>query len=120
MNIKKPDWTIKKCAPCEGGVAPLSREEALQYIKDLKGWFLSVDSGSIRTEYIMKDFAAAIRLIERIAKLAEKEDHHPDIHLTGYRKLSVELSTHAIGGLSDNDFILAAKIGKLPKTLKKT
>ena len=66
----------------------------------------------------MKDFMAAVQLIGRLARLAEKEDHHPDIHLTGYRKLRVELSTHALGGLSEKDLVLAAKIDKLPKKLK--
>lgn len=112
------DWTKKKCIPCEGGAAPLSKEEVLKHIRDLDDWIASVDITSIRTSYVMKDFASAIQLVGRIAKLAEKEDHHPDIHLTGYRKLLIELSTHAIGGLSENDFILAAKIDKLPKALK--
>lgn len=66
----------------------------------------------------MKDFAAAVRFLQDIAEVAEEEDHHPDIHLTGYRKLKIDLSTHAVGGLSENDFILAAKIEKLPKELK--
>ena len=87
-------------------------------MKDLKGWFLSEDGRAIRAEYVMKDFMAAVQFIGRIALLAEREDHHPDIHLTGYRKLAVELSTHAIGGLSDNDFILAAKIDRLPRKLQ--
>jgi len=65
----------------------------------------------------MRDFMAAVKFIGCVAKLAEKEDHHPDIHLTSYRKLKIDLSTHAIGGLSENDFILAAKIDKLPESL---
>ena len=117
--MKKTNWIKKKCVPCEGGLAVLSKQEASRYTKELKGWFLSADARSIRAEYVMKDFMAAVRFIERIARLAEKGDHHPDIHLTGYRKLAVELSTHAIGGLSNNDFILAAKIDLLPRKLKK-
>ena len=66
----------------------------------------------------MKDFMAAIALINSIAEIAEKEDHHPDLHLTGYRNLRIELSTHSIGGLCENDFILAAKINELPKQIK--
>ena len=65
----------------------------------------------------MLDFLAAVQFIRRIARLAEAEDHHPDLYLTHYRKLKIEISTHAIGGLSENDFILAAKIDKLPKSL---
>jgi len=66
----------------------------------------------------MKGFLSAVEFIEKIAQVAEAEDHHPDLHLTGYRKLAIELSTHAIGGLSENDFILAAKIDQLPRQLK--
>lgn len=109
----------KKCKPCEGGVPVLPREQALAYLKELPAWSLSEDGKAIRSHYVMKDFMAAISLIQKIAEVAESEDHHPDIHLTGYRKLAIELSTHAIGGLSENDFILAAKIDKLPKELKK-
>ena len=116
--MKKTNWVKKQCVPCEGGVPALSKKEALRYLKDLKGWTLSEDEKGIRSEFFMKDFMAAIELINRIAQLAEKEDHHPDIHLTGYRKLVIKLSTHAINGLSENDFILAAKIDKLPKKLK--
>ena len=108
----------KRCVPCEGGIPAVSREEALGYLKSLKGWTLTADEKGIRCEFLMKNFMAAIQLINRIAKLAEKEDHHPDIHLTGYRKLVIQLSTHAIGGLSENDFVLAAKIDRLPKKLK--
>ena len=66
----------------------------------------------------MKDFSEAIALIKAILPVAQAEDHHPDLHLTGYRKLQIVLSTHEVVGLSDNDFILAAKIEALPKALK--
>ena len=118
--MKNTVWIKRKCVPCEGGLAALPRKKALRYAKRLKDWFLSDDAKSIRVEYVMKDFMAAVQFIDRIASLAEKEDHHPDFHLTHYRKLVIELSTHAIGGLSDNDFILAAKIDRLPRKLKKT
>jgi 4a-hydroxytetrahydrobiopterin dehydratase len=62
---------------------------------------------------------AAVKFINSVAEIAEKEDHHPDVHLTGYRNLKIDLSTHALGGLSENDFILAAKINELPIELKK-
>ena len=110
----------KKCTACEGGVPRLSKEEALGFLKELRDWRLSTDENSIFAEWVMKDFVSAVALIGRIAKLAEKEGHHPDLHLTGYRRLKIGLSTHAIGGLSVNDFILAAKIGRLPKKLKST
>ena len=109
----------KKCVPCEGGIPKLSKREAEAYLENLPLWKLNGTATSIRSDYLIKDFRAAVDFINRIAKLAEEEDHHPDIHLTGYRKLAVELSTHAIGGLSENDFILAAKIDQLPRELKK-
>ncbi len=108
----------KKCQPCRGGVAPFSVETARDYIAALAGWELAPDGKTIRQIYTMRGFLQAVDLINRIAPIAEAEDHHPDIHLTGYRRLTIELSTHAIGGLSENDFILAAKIEGLPKELK--
>jgi 4a-hydroxytetrahydrobiopterin dehydratase len=62
---------------------------------------------------------AAIRFFNEVARVAEEEQHHPDLHLEGYRKVAIELWTHAIGGLSENDFILAAKIDQLPVEVKK-
>ena len=82
------------------------------------GWKLSEDGKSILADYTMKDFVSAVSLIQEIARLAEQADHHPDLHLTGYRKLRIELSTHSIGGLSEMDFKLAAQIESLPKLLK--
>lgn len=108
----------KKCVPCEGSVQALSKDQVRQYLAELKDWRLSDDAKSIRAEYGMKNFISAIRLINQIAEIAEREDHHPDIHLVGYRKLTIELTTHALGGLSENDFILASKIDELPKELK--
>lgn len=108
----------KKCRPCEGGVPPLSVAEVQEYMRSLQGWRVKEDGKAIRAEYDMKNFVEAVKLIDTIAVVAENEDHHPNIHLTGYRKLAIELSTHAIGGLSENDFILAAKIDQLPKNLR--
>jgi 4a-hydroxytetrahydrobiopterin dehydratase len=88
-------------------------------LRDLNGWELvdpaagRAGANAIRKTVKCKDFLDAVQLIQRIAPIAEVEDHHPDLHLTGYRKLTIELSTHAIGGLSENDFILAAKIDQL-------
>lgn len=107
----------KKCLPCEAGVRHLSRKEALPLLKKLAGWKLSSDENSIFVEWAMKDFPAAILLVNKIAALAEKEGHHPDIHLTAYRKLKIVLSTHAIGGLSENDFVLASKINRLERVI---
>ena len=119
--MSTPDFGMlsrKRCQPCEGGVKPLSQNEAKKYLASIPGWNLREDSKSIWREYVMKDFMSAVGLIDRMAQAAESEDHHPDVHLTAYRKLRIELATHAIGGLSENDFILAAKIEQLPKVLK--
>ena len=108
----------KRCAPCEGSIPALSKSQSLNYLKGLRNWKLSGDAKSIYVDHVMKNFSSAIQQIQKIARLAEKEGHHPDIHLTGYRKLRIKLSTHAIRNLSENDFILAAKIDALPKDLK--
>ncbi len=104
----------KKCVPCEGGVPPVSREEALRLLEDLPGWKLSNDGIRIRREWVVTNFMAAIDFFNRVAQLAEDEGHHPDLHLVGYRHVAIELWTHAIGGLSENDFITAAKIDLIP------
>ena len=104
----------KKCQPCEGGVPPVAREEAQRLLKDLPGWRLTEDGQRIRRELIVKHFMAAIEFFNRVAALAEDEGHHADLHLVGYRSVAIELWTHAIGGLSENDFITAAKIDQLP------
>ena len=108
----------KKCVPCEGGVPPVSRAEAERLLKDLPGWRLTDDGVRIRREWVAKNFMAAIEFFNQVAALAEDEGHHPDLHLAGYRNVAVELWTHAIGGLSENDFISAAKIDQLPIRLK--
>ncbi len=108
----------KKCVPCEGGVPEVGLEDASRWLKELPGWELDGDGKRICREWVVKDFMAGVDFIQRVAQLAEDEGHHPDLHLTGYRHLSVELTTHAIGGLSENDFVMAAKINDLPIRLK--
>jgi len=104
----------KKCQPCEGGVRPYSLDEAKQQLAKLSGWHLTHDGQRIRKDWKVKNFMAGIDFFNRAAELAEEDGHHPDLHIEGYRNVSVELWTHAIGGLSENDFILAAKIDELP------
>ncbi len=110
--------TAKKCRPCEGGIEKLSREEAEQHLASLSGWRLNQDATRIEKHWQVKDFMAGIDFFNRIARVAEEEGHHPDLHLEGYRHVWIELSTHAIGGLSENDFILAAKIDQIPIAVK--
>jgi 4a-hydroxytetrahydrobiopterin dehydratase len=76
-------------------------------------WEVSPDALLLSREYQCRDFAEALAFLEQVGALSEAEGHHPDLHLTAYRHLRIELSTHAIGGLSQNDFILAAKIDRL-------
>src|SRR5262245_38704166 len=119
MSKTADELTRKRCAPCEGGVPPLSAEQVRNYLTDLPGWRLTADGRGIRREWRVKDFQAGLDFFHRVGRLAEAEGHHPDLHLTGYRDVAVELTTHAIGGLSENDFILAAKIDRLPVEAKK-
>jgi 4a-hydroxytetrahydrobiopterin dehydratase len=119
MQTLTPDQlTQKKCLPCEGGVPAYSLEEAKAQLAKLDGWRLTHDGRRIRRDWTVKNFMAGLDFFNRVAQLAEDENHHPDLHLEGYRKLSIEIWTHAIGGLSENDFILAAKIDRLPIQLK--
>jgi 4a-hydroxytetrahydrobiopterin dehydratase len=117
-TLTSEQLVAKKCVPCEGGVAKYTRAEAETQLASLEGWQLTHEGQRIRKDWRMKDFNAAIDLFTRVADLAEREGHHPDLHLEGYRHAWIEISTHAIGGLSENDFILGAKIDQLPKSLK--
>ena len=103
------DLLKKKCVPCEGGMPPLNRADAQDYLDEVPSWTLDKDAKRISKEFKFKDFIGATNFVERVADLAEMEGHHPDIHVY-YNKVVLELSTHAIGGLTENDFILAAKI----------
>jgi len=107
------ELTHKKCLPCEGGVEPCTLQEAQQQLAKLQGWNLSDDGKWIRKEWAVDHFVAGMQFLNRVMDVAETDGHHPDVHLVGYRKVQIELSTHAIGGLSENDFILAAKIDQV-------
>lgn len=109
----------KKCQPCQGIGKPLDGGEVRKYLALTPGWKVSPQGKEIYREYLMKNFMAGILAIDRVAEIAEAENHHPDIHLTGYRRLKITLSTHELGGLSENDFIVAAKINALTMELKK-
>lgn len=106
---KQVNLLNKKCVPCEGGAMPLSKIEAEKYMAEVFDWALDEKGQKISKEFKFKDFIGAINFVERVADVAEMEEHHPDIHIH-YNKVRLELWTHAIGGLSENDFIVAAKI----------
>ena len=99
----------KKCVPCEGGVPPLTPGEIEKYQKELKTSWEVVENKKIKKEFVFKNFKQAMAFVNEVADLAEFEGHHPDIYIF-WNKVTLELSTHAIKGLSENDFIMAAKI----------
>lgn len=106
--------TEKRCRPCEGGVAALTRAQAEDMMRQLSNeWHLSDDARRVRREFKFKDFYRTMSFVNAVAHLANIEDHHPDLEV-GYGRCRIEFSTHAIGGLSENDFICAAKIDAIP------
>ncbi len=105
--------TEKKCVPCEGGAQPFTEAQIKEYLSQLKPGWEVLDNKKIKKQFKFKDFKEAIAFVNKVADLAEEEGHHPDIRIFGYKNVEIELSTHAISGLSENDFILAAKIESL-------
>ena len=93
-------------------------DEALAQLKVVPGWELLSGPDRIRRTWVVRNFMAGMEFFSNVAQVAEAEGHHPDLHLVGYRNVSIEIWTHAIDGLSINDFILAARIGELPVELK--
>jgi 4a-hydroxytetrahydrobiopterin dehydratase len=107
------ELTDKKCVPCEGGVPALSRAEALALAGQLHaGWTVAEDGKRIGRALKFKDFYRTMSFVNALAHIANTEDHHPDLEV-GYDYCRVTFSTHSIDGLSENDFICAAKIDQL-------
>jgi 4a-hydroxytetrahydrobiopterin dehydratase len=102
----------KHCVPCEGGVDPLKGEKLAAFTPAVPDWTV-VDEKSLQKEFAFKNFKEAIAFINKVADLAESEGHHPDIFLHNWNKVTLTLSTHAINGLSENDFILAVKTNQI-------
>lgn len=100
----------QKCVRCTEGAVPLSRMEAEELAKEIPSWILK--DNAIEREFIFKDFRAAIDFVDKVAEIAEAEGHHPDISIN-YNKVLLKLWTHKIGGLSRNDFIMAAKVDRV-------
>ena len=108
----------KKCVPCEAGIPPLSKEKIAEYIKQLSSEWQLIEEKNIpriKKRFKFANFKDAIAFVNKIANLAEKEGHHPNIFVF-YNKVDIELYTHAIKGMHDNDFIMAAKIDELIKS----
>jgi 4a-hydroxytetrahydrobiopterin dehydratase len=104
--------SAKTCVPCRGGVPPLTREKALEYATATPEWSLVEDGTRLVRRFEFADFRAAMEFVNRVADLAESEGHHPDIAIH-WNKVELTLWTHKIGGLHENDFILAAKVDRL-------
>lgn len=104
------DLVKRHCKPCEGGTAPYSAEQTKEMLKQLKAWI--VEDGKLVKLYPFKNYYGTMAFVNALAWISHREDHHPDLQV-GYNKCRVEYSTHAIGGLSENDFICAAKADAL-------
>ncbi len=102
----------KRCVPCEGGMPPLMKKQIDELKKEIEPAWQVKDLKKVKREFTFKDFKEALVFVNKVGEIAEKEGHHPDIRLS-WGKVEIELTTHAIGGLSINDFILARKIGIL-------
>jgi 4a-hydroxytetrahydrobiopterin dehydratase len=105
------DLSSRKCVPCHGGVPRLHGEEIKSYLKSLKGWEV-IDEHHLKKLFTFQDFKKALELVNLIGEIAEEEGHHPDICF-GWGRAEITIYTHAINGLSESDFILAAKIDKV-------
>ena len=101
----------RKCIPCEGGVPPLEEDQILEYITLVKGWIVK-NNKKITREFNFVNFKHTMSFVNEVANIAELEGHHPVMHVS-YGSAEIELWTHAIDGLSENDFIVAAKIDRI-------
>lgn len=103
----------KHCEPCERTVEPMGEKQVKEMLKQVDGWSTSADFKKITKHFKFKDFNELMGFITRVALVAEAEGHHPDFKVHGWNNVDFEISTHNIGGLAENDFIIAAKIDKL-------
>lgn len=109
------DLASKKCIPCRAGTPPMTRDEAEKFLPQVPGWELvEKENGQLRIKKVFQfaDFKQAMDLANKIADIADQEDHHPVLNVS-YGKLRVEIVSHIIKGLSESDFILAAKINSI-------
>ncbi len=110
MTQTKSDLLSKHCQPCKPGTPALHADEVARLLKSLNGWAYA--DGVIQREFKFKNFYETMAFVNAVAFIANKEDHHPDMEV-GYNKCLVKFSTHSVGGLSQNDFICAAKVDQL-------
>jgi 4a-hydroxytetrahydrobiopterin dehydratase len=108
------ELAARRCKPCEGGIAPLTAAEAQRLLAQISSsWRLMEDAGAIRREFRFRDFYRTMSFVNALAHIANIEDHHPDLEV-GYNYCHVTFTTHAIRGLSENDFVCAAKTDLIP------
>ena len=113
-NMADEPLAKKRCIPCEKGVPPLTRQDAEGLLKKLNDWMLIDEAKMLAKSFRFKNFVESMKFVNKVAEIAEEEGHHPDITIS-YNAVGLELTTHAIDGLSENDFILAAKIDEIKK-----
>ena len=102
----------KQCVPCRGGTPPLPADKVKEYLAAVPQWTISADGKRISRTFTLKDFVEAMKFVNKVADVAEAQGHHPDIHIH-WNKVELDLWTHAIGGLHENDFVMAAKLDDL-------
>ena len=110
--MKAEELAGKQCVPCRAGGVPLHREQAERYLEAVPAWSLSEDATRLTRRFEFQDFVEAMEFVNRVARIAEAQGHHPDIAIH-WNKVELVLWTHAIGGLHENDFVVAAKIDRL-------
>lgn len=109
-----PKLSTQKCLPCEGNVKPLTSQGFHPLLQEVPLWKV-INGKQIERDFQFKDFKTALAFVNAVSKIAEKENHHPDLFLYGWNKVRITFYTHALGGLSRNDFIVAAKVDALVK-----
>ncbi|MCP5419271.1 MAG: 4a-hydroxytetrahydrobiopterin dehydratase [Gammaproteobacteria bacterium] len=107
MNLSE-----KSCVPCQGGIPPLAKAEAETMLAQVPGWSLTQDGARLERRFTFRNFASALAFVNQVGRVAEQEDHHPDISF-GWGYASIVYYTHKIGGLHENDFVMAAKLNAL-------
>ena len=108
------ELAAKECVPCRGGVPPMSADQVQAYLGKVPGWGVEKNHHLVKS-YPFPDFLSALAFVNKIGELAEQQAHHPDIYLA-WGMVRVQIWTHKIDGLAESDFILAAKIDRLPRT----
>ena len=111
--MSETDLLNRHCVEYPKGTPTLTPAAVERYLPLVPGWEVVEEGKTLRLTRRCEDFIAAMDLVNKVAAVAEEEQHHPDIRVYSYRRLALDLSTHSIGGLSDNDFIMAAKINRL-------